>query len=362
MKNTFWALLALGALGAGSAAARTVSVSGWTEPSDKVIAALPAFRGAGEGLAGMNVFASAGTRARAVKGFAVDREGNLYRAAGKAWVRVEGVAEGEALALDFRSRTSGAVVGRDGAFLSTEDGGLTWVRGTVDPSVDLYAVQFVDARTGYAGGEGGALFATRDGGATWVRLVSAAGGDLHALRFTGSLGYAAGDGGMLLMTRDAGATWSRVATGSREDFRAVYSIGNRTVLVGASGARLESKDAGETWNARSGASSAAWYRAGTGRFNGVNVSPSKEIRSASAKTTLAHAGVLGSKGVWYVLPEERTVSLRLLDARGKSQDLLRQRQAAGRQQFLWPAEQRRGTYFLEIQAGDARKTLSVRIE
>ena len=60
--------------------------------------------------------------------------------------------------------------GDNGGLARTNDGGQTWVRGSVATSEDVRGVSFPSTRDGFALDVAGGLFRTGDGGATWRAL------------------------------------------------------------------------------------------------------------------------------------------------------------------------------------------------
>ncbi len=73
----------------------------------------------------------------------------------------------------FTSPENGWVVGKDGAFMQTTDGGKTWAQGQGLPQQfqyqndNLNKIMFTDSADGWIVGDHNTIFATRDSGRTW---------------------------------------------------------------------------------------------------------------------------------------------------------------------------------------------------
>jgi len=119
---------------------------------------------------------------------------------GKTWTpKYTGSVQGEwGWKIFFVNRKVGYISLEDfnkAAVLKTTDGGLNWVRQTVNDNYNLEGIGFADEQTGWTGGYG-KTSKTTNGGATWS-LVNFSGGtnneSLDRFKFFGdSIGYASG--------------------------------------------------------------------------------------------------------------------------------------------------------------------------
>ena len=199
-------------------------------------------------------------------------------------------------AIDFYASKHGALVGNRAAVGLTEDGGLTWVTGSLNaalpphkknstfldvqfldsqhawivgenavlfetknggkewtlvptPARDvLNGVWFVDPDHGWIGGDGGLVFKTTDGGVTWEQLNTRTNNSIRGFFFKDALnGTVVGDGGTILSTEDGGNRWRDMKSPSAMSLKTVQYIGDRGWVIGGNGAALVSEDAGKTW-------------------------------------------------------------------------------------------------------------------
>lgn len=141
------------------------------------------------------------------------------------------------------------VVGRDGIFFRSEDGGATWGRPTIKTVADLTSIYFIDSSAGLLAGNGGVLLKTKDNGASWEPLgalrstlqVSSIKGN-----GTGTL-YAAGD--KISKSTDGGETWTTLSAGLAKNFLDIAAQGGSTAYVLANtNAILKTTDSGATWS------------------------------------------------------------------------------------------------------------------
>lgn len=161
----------------------------------------------------------------------------------------------------FLNENKGWIVGSQGAFLSTDDGGNLWKqtrRFTEDRIRDVY---FADERNGWILCErnifnlGAAspsyLMKTLDGGESWQAVELAEGRDRIARMFftKNGYGYAVGESGAFFTMQDDKKTWKRTPIPSRyllldgnftDDSHGAIVGGGRTILF--------TEDAGLTWN------------------------------------------------------------------------------------------------------------------
>ena len=122
----------------------------------------------------------------------------------------------------FTSATHGIAVGRYGALLTTDDGGISWNSAWGTPmensitssSEDVNDIDYLGASNYVAVSYGGIVWRSTDGGLTWSQDVLADEPDLQNADFaSNTLGWAVGDygyggaGAAVLKTTDAGVTW-----------------------------------------------------------------------------------------------------------------------------------------------------------
>jgi|GEM_PF-1659283 len=141
------------------------------------------------------------------------------------------------------------VVGRDGVFFRSEDGGATWGRPTIKTVADLTSIYFIDATSGLLAGNGGVLLKTKDGGASWEPIGSLRSTlQLWSIKGNGSgTLYAAGD--KISKSTDGGETWTTLSAGLAKNFLDIAAqSGSTAYMLANTNAILKTTDSGATWS------------------------------------------------------------------------------------------------------------------
>ena len=117
-----------------------------------------------------------------------------------------------------------------GAVLHSSDAGLTWERQWPQwpewsraPMRRFTQVQFLDTTNGFLGGSRGAFLSTRDGGRTWLAHPDAGiTGEVRGIHFVDSLKGLAIDGGdRAFLTFDGARTWRQAEALSGKSLRTI---------------------------------------------------------------------------------------------------------------------------------------------
>jgi photosystem II stability/assembly factor-like uncharacterized protein len=146
----------------------------------------------------------------------------------------------------------GWAVGHEAIILASSDVGRTWVsqfqgQNLQESFLDVLAI---DEQHAVAVGAYGLYVSTADGGKTWVRR-KIRDEDSHLNRIsrgpTGTL-YLAGEGGTLLRSSDQGATWIPIRAPYTGSFYGIMPLDRRTLLAyGLRGNIFRSVDDGASW-------------------------------------------------------------------------------------------------------------------
>jgi len=166
----------------------------------------------------------------------------------------------------------------------------------------LFDIDFVDDKTGFLVGSQGTFLGSKDGGNTWkeVNLDSAIGGDeinyrWESISFKGNEGWAVGKPAVMVHTTDGGESWERIPFSSQlpGTFLKVTAINeNEAEIITSAGAIYKTANGGKNWKAQvletidatlnrvssSGVSGASYYsgsinsvtRDAKGQYVGVN--------------------------------------------------------------------------------------------
>jgi photosystem II stability/assembly factor-like uncharacterized protein len=138
----------------------------------------------------------------------------VYRTSdcGSTWLRLNIDTNLSATSIYMKNLSEGIVVGKEGKFSKTADGGNTWTSTeTIDPTNTLFDVAFVTDSIGYIlggndyynGNHFGNIYITYDGGSSWS-LLQSFDHSLTSLYFVNdSIGYAVGQPGRIIKISNA---------------------------------------------------------------------------------------------------------------------------------------------------------------
>lgn len=162
----------------------------------------------------------------------------------------------------FLNEKIGWIVGSNGAYLVTNDGGKTWTKEKNSTKDNIRQVYFSDASNGWllcerdiytlGANSPSYLLRTTNGGVYWERIEFT---DYQRRRVTrfffakNGTGFATGEGGAFFAMADDKKTWKRLPSPMRYlMFDGVFTDDSDGVVVGAGGAILFTDDAGSSWN------------------------------------------------------------------------------------------------------------------
>ncbi len=212
--------------------------------------------------------------------FVVGHPGRLLRSrdGGKTFEPVRAGLREEALfSIAFNAKGQGAVAGRSGLVLTSEDAGASWSKGAITldgEHPNLFAVDVLPSGTIVAVGEFGAIVRSEDRGKSWSRssygieappapegCVSEGSSEsensdvvgearLTDVRFLDEQrGFAVGEFGLILRSEDGGRRFQRQASCTDKLLYGIAAVDTeRALAVGAEGAVVETADAGAHWS------------------------------------------------------------------------------------------------------------------
>jgi photosystem II stability/assembly factor-like uncharacterized protein len=183
------------------------------------------------------------------------------------WFLRESDIEQDLVAAFFTSSDRGWIAGDGGFLMSTNDGGRTWNRTSLNTQDDINEIYFRNKDNGYLVA-GRTLYVTDNGGRTWQDIRIYRTGEFGSgrpeflsIRFAdkrkgfvvGSVLVKRGNDdivveSLMMRTEDGGGTWSRVALPVRTELIHLdFVSGSRGWVVGEGGVILATTDEGRTW-------------------------------------------------------------------------------------------------------------------
>ncbi len=161
----------------------------------------------------------------------------------------------------FSDQNKGWVVGSKGTYLTTDDGGKTWIQDKKITKDDIRDVYFSDEKNGWLlcerniynlGNQSVSyLMRTFDGGTSWETFNFSEGKDRIARFFfaVDGSGFAVGENGALLSLQNDKRTWKKLALPVRYLMLGGKFTDNlHGLLVGGGGTILFTEDGGLSWN------------------------------------------------------------------------------------------------------------------
>lgn len=145
----------------------------------------------------------------------------------------------------FASPDTAFIMGDNGTFFRTRDGGRTWTDISLDSRQFFRSAVFPSARVGYAGGSG--FFKTTDGGETWIGIEGF--GFVADFHFRSpDSGIAARLHGGIASTTDGGMTWTEDFLNLKAQDMEFSDAANGWITGGGQDGNLyRSRDRGRTW-------------------------------------------------------------------------------------------------------------------
>lgn len=131
----------------------------------------------------------------------------------------------------FIDQNTGFVVGYDGKFLYTSNGGINWIEKFVT-GVDIWTIQFLNSNTGFIAGNLGMIRKTTDAGMSFTLMNSGTNLRIASIFFTDLFnGYAVCDSETVLKSTDGGLNWSSQKLGNLIGYESVFFVNQNTGYV-----------------------------------------------------------------------------------------------------------------------------------
>jgi photosystem II stability/assembly factor-like uncharacterized protein len=140
------------------------------------------------------------------------------------------------------------VIADNGKFLSTTDGGTTWLERNTGVQVLFFDISFINYNLGYAAGQGGTILKTGDWGTCWNTMNTGTQADLFSVCIKAENDiWAVGDSGVIIHSTDYGLTWVKLPAVTNLMLNSIAFRGDTGIIVGNHGTLLRSVDNGATW-------------------------------------------------------------------------------------------------------------------
>lgn len=139
-------------------------------------------------------------------------------------------------------------------FLTTEDGGKSWIQNEQAPDAFLYNTSFINDTVGYASGTG-KIFQTKNQGKTWQIVyndTSAKKSQIRGLYFLNSqIGFGVTFNGKVIKTTDGARSWDEIKI-TKNRLRSIVFVDDKNgFIVGdknkEAGVLYRTKSSGNTW-------------------------------------------------------------------------------------------------------------------
>jgi serine/threonine-protein kinase len=185
-----------------------------------------------------------------------------------------------------------AAVGDSGTVISSNDGGITWIKKNFNRQVSLseiycfpkgksifvgdssslyystnyldsliqiplvsgysfFGIKFLDSNTGFITGNKGLILKTINGGLNWTKVLTNTNEIIFDIAFfSPQKGFAVGWNGLLLETNNRGDTWHSYKTQLADNYLKSIDINSKGngLIVGGDGIILHTTNSGDSWN------------------------------------------------------------------------------------------------------------------
>lgn len=178
----------------------------------------------------------------------------------------------------FLNQNSGWIVGSNGTFLETKDGGATWKAKSRTIAGNIRDVYFINENHGWILADKEGIFGgdwyspsyiseTFDGGETWKKVTMDGEGKEKLVKIFFSkdgFGYAVGEAGTFFAMQEDRNTWKKTSVPVRFLLlNGSFSSQNNGLIVGGGGTAIYTEDGGNSWN------NAIFTQKSNGKLNSV---------------------------------------------------------------------------------------------
>ena len=133
------------------------------------------------------------------------------------------------------------VVGYDGIFLHSSDGGENWIEKKISDQI-LNSVFGTKSGKIFAVGRNGTILKFKNLGENWEKISAPTTENLNSIYEIGDEIFAVGDGGTILVSRNDGENWEKIDSGTTKNLHSIFGENEKIFAVGESGIFLERKN------------------------------------------------------------------------------------------------------------------------
>lgn len=151
--------------------------------------------------------------------------------------------------VQFVNNSVGFVVGDNGTFLKTTDGGNTWNQLNANTVASLFCICMLSENLGWIAAGNGEIYKTQNGGNSWTLQQSGTTDPIYNIQFVDeNHGWASKFYNEILVTTNSGSNWVNYSTGINNIILAMFFTDLHTGWVGGwGGTVMKTNDGGLTW-------------------------------------------------------------------------------------------------------------------
>lgn len=147
----------------------------------------------------------------------------------------------------FKDHSKGFVVGSNGTFFKSNDGGLTWSKGFIDKKENLFSINFSDSKNGFIVGWNGLILKSNDEGINWQPEENFSTYLKDVLFVNEFLGFIIGGNGLVLRTEN-GDDWEEVDLETKSGlYKIKFVNSDEGMILSNRGEVFFTYDAGKNW-------------------------------------------------------------------------------------------------------------------
>ncbi|TDB63750.1 YCF48-related protein [Arundinibacter roseus] len=144
-------------------------------------------------------------------------------------------------------QNEGWIVGDNGLFMKTIDGGQTWDTLPVPHTENFTNIFFLTSQAGWIGGQNGLLLKTADGGISWTQQPGTWSGAIEKIIFFNETAGFLRAGEQLFKTTNGGAAWTPIALPDSFQLQDVSFVDADFAWIASGNKLYKTANGGENW-------------------------------------------------------------------------------------------------------------------